>query len=141
MRRSIIVMGLLLSSACLIHGQKYRMGQAPPKAADPAVFKIHVHISASHIRLYCSGSDVPPGPNLGCGYGLYVDAVLDGKKVELWGATKIGKQDWSVLAPGDYTAQLTKDDHNADQTAISRNYTFLLPDGTLWPCQLSGITE
>ncbi len=140
MRRSIIVMSLLLSSVCLIHGQngqKYRMAQGPPKSLSPAVSAIHVHISASHIRLNCSGS----GTNVGCGYGLYVDAVLDGKKVELWGQSKIGKTQWVLIAPGDYTAQLTKDDHNANQTVISQNYSLLLPDGTIWLCQLSGIAE
>ncbi len=136
MRRSIIVVSLLLSFVCLIHGQKYRLGQ-PPKPVNPGVPPIHVHIFASHIRLNCSGS----GTSTGCGYGLYADAVLDGKKVELWGPTKIGKQDWSLLAPGDYTAQLTKDDHNADQSVVSRNYTLLLPDGTIWLCQLSGVAE
>lgn len=141
MRRSITVMGILLSSVCLIHGQKYRMGQGPPKPVNPGSPPIHVHISASHIRLNCKGNDFLPTPKVACGYALYADAVLDGKKAELWGTTKIGKQDWSLLAPGDYTAQLTKDDHNADETAISRNYTLLLPGGTVWLCQLSGIAE
>lgn len=136
MRRSIIVMGILLSSICLIHGQKYRMAQGPPKPVNPGTPPIHVHISASRIRLNCSGAQ-----NVGCGYGLYVDAVLDGKKVELWGLSKIGKYQLALIEPGDYTAQLTKDNHNANQSVISQNYNLLLPDGTIWLCQLSGIAE
>ncbi len=136
MRRSIIVMSILLSSVCLIHGQKYRMAQGPPKPVNPGAPPVRVHISASHIRLSCSGTQ-----SVVCGYGLYVDAILDGKKVELWGQSKIGKYQLALLAPGDYTAQLTKDNHNANQTVISQNYTLLLPDGTIWLCQLSGISE
>ncbi len=140
MKKSIVVLCMLFSTACFIQGQKYRIGQPAPKPTDPAAFTIRVHISASHLRLNCSGSDTKP-PDLACGYGLYADAVLDGKKVELWGQSKIEKYQRALLAPGDYTAQLTKDDHSANQSVVSQSYKLLLPDSTIWVCQLSGISE
>ena len=136
MLRRFVVIGVMLAFLCSMHGQKTRFGQTPPILAT-----VHLHISASHLRLNCSGSGIGTGPGVGCGYGLYVDAVLNGKKVELWGDSKIGKQRWALVAPGDYAAQLTNDEHNANQTVISQNYRLLLPDGTTWPCQLSGIRE
>ncbi|HZB89307.1 MAG TPA: hypothetical protein VE291_11650 [Terracidiphilus sp.] len=137
MMRRFVVIGVMLVCLCSIHGQKTRLGQTPPTLAT-----VHLHISASHLRLNCSGSSIgSAGPGVECGYGLYVDAILNGKKIELWGDSKIGKQRWALVAPGDYTAQLTSDEHNADQSVVSQNYRLLLPDGTTWSCQLSGIME
>jgi hypothetical protein len=143
MRKSFVMIGFLLGSVCSIYGQKYRMGQAP-EPAKPAEFPLHLHISASHLRRVCSGDDSGGArlANVSCNAnGLFVDAVLDGRKVELWGDSKIGKLKSVVLTPGDYTAQLANDGHNADQTAISQDYKVLLPDGTIWQCHLSGIVE
>jgi len=137
MRRSATVFGMLLCFLPLMNAQKHRSEQAPtpPNFAD---FPIRVHISASYLRLNCN--DI--GFNkVTCRYGLYAEAILEGKKVELWGESKIGKYQLALLAPGDYMAQLMKDDHNPDQSVLSRSYEFLLPDGTGWQCQLSGITE
>jgi hypothetical protein len=134
-------MCFLLCVSSLIYGQKHRMGQVP-KQASPSEFPLQVHISASHIRRVCSGFDSGVAPGVACtADGLYVDAVINGKKIELWGDSKIGKQKSSVLAPGDYKAQLTGDEHNADRTAVSQDYVVLLSDGTTWQCHLSGITE
>lgn len=141
MRKSTIVLGMLLCYSPLLIGQKYRIGQEPPKPADPADFTIRVHISASHIRLNCSGDDNGVVDRVTCGYGLYVEATLDAKKVELWGSSTIGKQQRALLVPGDYMAQLAEDDHNGDDSTISRYYNLRLHDGTIWRCQLSGITE
>jgi hypothetical protein len=143
MRKSFVIVGFLLGSACSIYGQKYRMGQAP-KPANPAEFPLHLHISASHLRRVCSGDDSGGSrlANVSCtSNGLFVDAVLNGRKVELWGDSKIGKLQSAVLAPGDYTAQLANDGHNTDQTVISQDYKVLLHDGTSWLCHLSGIVE
>ena len=134
--RRFVVLGVMLAFLGSVHGQKTRFGQTPPVLAT-----VHLHISASHLRLNCSGNDTRNGPGIGCGYGLYVDAVLNGKKVELWGDSKIGKQQLALVAPGDYTAQLTSDEHSADQTVVSRIYRLLLPDGSIWQCRLSGIEE
>lgn len=141
MKRRIGILCLLLCGPALTYGQKYRMGQAP-KQANPSEFPLQLHISASHIRRVCSGFDNGVAPGVACtADGLFVDAVLNGKKVELWGDAKIGKLKSSILAPGDYKAQLTEDEHNADRTAVSQDYVVLLSDGTTWQCHLSGMTE
>lgn len=137
MRRSV-VFGAMRGFACSIHaqqGKKDSLGQT-----QPALATVHLHISASHLRLNCRDSDIGFG-RVSCDYGLSVDAVLNGKKIELWGASKIGKQYSALLVPGDYTAQLTYDDHNADRAVISRGYKLLLPDGVTWQRPLSGIAE
>jgi hypothetical protein len=141
MKRRISIICFLLCLSSLIYGQKYRMGQAP-KPANPSEFPLQLHISASHIRRVCTGLDSPNSAGVFCtSDGLFVDAVMNGKKVELWGDSTIGKQKSSILVPGDYKAQLTNDGHNADRTAISQDYVVLLSDGTTWQGHLSGITE
>lgn len=141
MRKLEIALSVFLfCSLPLAHGQKYRMGQAPPGGTNPTDFPIKVHISGSRLRLNCYGNS-NGAFKVSCAYGLYADADLDGKKVELWGSSNIGKYKSAILAPGNYMAQLTKDSHNADQTVLSQSYSLLLPDGTVWQCTLSGVTE
>ena len=134
--RKFVVIGVMLAFLSSTDGQKTRFGQTLPTLAT-----VHLHVFASHLRINCSGSGIGAGPGVGCGYGLYVDAVLNGKKVELSGDSKIGKQRLALVAPGDYSAELINDEHNADQTVVSQDYRLLLPDGTTWQCQLSGIVE
>jgi hypothetical protein len=141
MRKPITIISFLLCSVCSMYGQKYRMGQAPA-APNPAEFPLRLHVAASHLRRVCSGFDSGHNlPGVSCANGLFVDAVLNGKKIELWGDSKVGKLKSAILAPGDYTAQLTNDGHNADETVISQDYKVLLSDGTTWQCHLSGIVE
>lgn len=136
MRNSVLALFLLAGLLPLAQSQKTRFGQTQEKA-DPANFPVHVHISNSHIRYSCSGVNT----SIMCNPNLYADAVIDGKKVELWGQATIGKVHFAVLAPGDYQAQVKDEAHNADNTALSRNYLLLLSDGTTWHCALSGLSE
>jgi len=136
MRKSVLVFCFLIGFLSLAQGQKARYGKTPAKN-DPANFPVRVHISSTHQLAGCSGY----GNTVDCGPGLFAEAVIDGKKVDLWGAAAIAKFQYAILAPGDYLAQVTQDAHNADDTLISRRYLLLLPDGTTWPCGLSGITE
>ena len=75
------------------------------------------------------------------GQALYADAILNGKKLELQGNPIGIQRSWALIIPGDYPARLTKDIHNADSTAIFQEYEILLPDGTVWPCVSSGVSE
>ena len=136
MHNSVLTLYLLVTLLPFAQAQKIRFGQTPEKA-DPKNFPIHVHISNSHIRYSCSGVNT----SIICDPNLYADAVIDGKKVELWGEATVGKIHFAVLAPGDYLAQLKDEAHNADNTAVSRNYLVLLSDGTTWRCALSGLSE
>jgi hypothetical protein len=136
MRKFVAVLFVLLCSTPLIYGQKTRFGQTPEKP-DPADYAIKVHISATHLRNIC----IQPGASVTCSIGLYADAVLNGKKLELSGSAVFLQKQSVLIIPGDYSARLTKDLHNADSTAIRQEYDVLLPDGTVWKCFTSGISE
>jgi len=131
MRKSLVVFSFLFSFLPLAHGEK-----KPAAKPDPSRFPVHVHISGSHQLASCNGSrDL-----IGCTPSLFVEAVIDGKKVELWGEAAIEKR-YGVLIPGDYLAQASKDPSDLDKEVISRTYVLLLSDGSTWPCRLSGISE
>jgi hypothetical protein len=136
MRKFVAVIFLLLCTTSLIYGQKTRYGQTPDKP-NPADYPINVHISATHLRNICN----EPGANVICSIELYADAVLDGKKFELSGSSVIIQKQSVLIIPGNYSARLTKDIHNADSTAIRQDYEILLPDGTVWKCFTSGISD
>lgn len=136
MRKFVAILFVLFCSTCLIYGQKTRYGQAPDKP-NPAEYSIKVHISATHIRNAC----IQPGAGVICGIALYADTVLDGKKIELSGSAVITQKQPAVIVPGNYAARLTKDIHNSDGTLIHQEYDLLLPDGTVWHCATTGISE
>jgi hypothetical protein len=90
-------------------------GGVAPNSAD---YNINVHVSSSRI-------DERSHVNL--------MVVVDGSKYELRGNS------W-LLAPGDYKARLTRDDHKTAY-APSQTYEFLLPDKKTRRFILVGITE
>jgi|ERR1035437_2004530 hypothetical protein len=137
MKKFVAVLFLLLCSTSLIYGQKSRLGQATEKP-NPAEYPIKVHISATHIRHYCTSfRDM-----VYCVDGLYADAIVNGKKIELSGSAKnILKHQSVLIIPGDYQIKLTKDNNSADGTLFGQEYDLLLPNGTIWHCVTSGISE
>jgi hypothetical protein len=126
----------MLCFISLIYGQKTRYGQTSDKPA-PADYPIKVHISATHRQYYCSGQF----NNISCGEGLYADAIVNGKKIELGGANVIFKKNVMLIVPGDYQIKLTKDNNSADGTLFNQEYDLLLTDGTVWKCFTFGISE
>ncbi|MFZ1086479.1 MAG: hypothetical protein WAN35_16065 [Terracidiphilus sp.] len=118
MKKFVAVLFLLLFSATVQGADK-----------NSSNYPIKVHISASHMLLDPGKDDV-----------TYANATLDGKKVELAGILLVHAQ-YSLIIPGDYYARLSKDTHNADSTAIHQEYEVLLPDGTVWHCVISSISE
>jgi hypothetical protein len=141
MGKCVTVLVLLLCFASSAPAQKTRFGQAPPKPPRPADFSIKVHVSGSHLRLNCAGNDNGPAVKVSCGYGLYADSMVNGKKLELWGNSVIEKHNFMVLIPGDYQARLTGSAQSKDGAAIHQDYDLLLPDGTTWHCIVSSISE
>lgn len=119
MRRYVAVLILMLCAT---------VAHAKDKPTPPD-YPIKVHISSSHMLLDLRNGNV-----------TYANATLDGKKVELAGMLLIQSQ-WTVIIPGDYLARLTKDVHNTGSTAIHWEYDVLLPDGTVWHCVVSGVSE
>jgi hypothetical protein len=123
MKKFVAVLFLLLCST---------LGQAKDKPT-PAEYNIKVHISATHMRSVCGGGF--------CSLLLYADAVLNGKKIELAGNALVIQKNSSLIGPGDYSLHLTKDIHNQDSSVFSQLYDLLLPDGLVWHCYTSGISE
>lgn len=136
MPKFIAVLALLLCSTFSVYGQKTRFGQVPEKP-NPADYSIKVHVSATHIRYFCSiDKDVYPECKR-----LFADVIVNGRKVELSGAAIIGKNKFALLAPGDYQARLTKDANDDNGAVINQEYDLLLPDGATWHCVTTGISE
>jgi hypothetical protein len=119
MKKIIAVLFLILFSASAQSADK-----------NSSDYSIKVHISASHMLLDPGRNDV-----------IYANATLNGKKVELAGIGILIHNQFSLIIPGDYLARQSKDIHNADSTAIHQEYEVLLPDGTVWHCVISGLSE
>jgi hypothetical protein len=119
-----------------MNSQKTRFGQATEKP-NPAEYPVKVHVSAAHLRHSCAGF----GTNVSCSKELYADAIVNGKKIELSSEGVTFKKDIMLIAPGDYQAKPTKDNHNSDSTLFSQGYDLLLPDNTVMHCVVSGISE
>lgn len=135
-RTFIAVLALLLCNTFSAHGQKTRFGQVPEKPS-PADYSINVHVGATHIRYYCS-SDKDMYPEC---RRLFADVILNGRKLELSGATTIGKNKFVLFVPGDYKARLTKNVSDENGTVISQEYDVMLSDATTWHCVTTGISE
>lgn len=110
--------------------------QQPMTSPAPAVGAVvSVHVVASHVT---------PCWATACRDQLYLDVVLNGKKYELRGdATGDKKMKIaydSVLAPGDYQAKLTKDEHSATGM-FYQEYELLLPGNYTWKGVVSGVSE
>jgi hypothetical protein len=136
MRKSAVIVLLLFCFSPFVSGQKMRFGQDPetpkaPKISNSPDSAIKVHVSATHLRSYCAN----------CSEELYADVILNGKKFELEGIFPNIKHELMLLVPGDYPVRLKKDIHNADSTALHQEYDLTLPDGTVWHCWTSGISE
>ncbi|MGB8028975.1 MAG: hypothetical protein WCF30_04840 [Terracidiphilus sp.] len=128
---------VLLLGVCYfpcLYGQKTRIGQPPPKAMPGVDYPLRVHISGIHVRTPCRGEV--------CRDVVYVDAVLNGKKIELMG-------DWIwfpgyyelAISPGDYQARLLKDSPKKNAAPIFQEYELVLPERTVWRCTVTGISE
>lgn len=86
-------------------------------APNPADYNLNVHVSSSRFDEH----------------SVNLMVVVDGNKYELSGGG------W-LLAPGDYKARLTQDDHKTMYTP-SQTYEFFLPDKKTRKFILVGITE
>jgi len=68
-----------------------------------------------------------------------VDAILNGKKVELFGA--VDKHQALLIVPGDYRAMLQKKKRTSNSEVLFQNYYVLLPDKTAWLFEITGFSE
>jgi hypothetical protein len=123
---------LFLCSMASAQG-KYRSGQYPANK-NPNAYTINVHVSATHFRRCAT-----VGLNGLCGNGVYVDAILNGKKVELFGG--FDKHQALLIVPGDYRAMLPKNPRASSTEVLFQPYDVLLPDKTVWPCEITGFSD
>jgi len=68
-----------------------------------------------------------------------VDAILNGKKVEMFGV--IDKHHDSLVGPGDYWAMLPKKPRVRGGEVLYQDYYLLLPDKTAWTFEITGFSE
>ena len=132
MRRVFIALALCFCSLAM-HGQKTRFGQDPPHAKPGVDYPVKVHISGIRYREEYFGSGQTAKI-------VYVDAVMNGKKVELKGDWDFPSQ-YYKLSEGDYQARLLKDPHKMGDTPIFQIYEVLLPDRTIGKFTVTGISE
>ncbi|AEU35644.1 hypothetical protein [Granulicella mallensis] len=114
-------------------GQKTRFGDELPHPKPGVVYPIKVHVSGLHYRT----EDIGTPQNYDV---TYVDAILNGKKVELQTRSYSPVQPYDLLL-GDYQARLLKDPHKTKSALLFQEYELLLPDNTLWRCTVTGISE
>ena len=140
MKKFSVVIFVLLCSTSLTFGEKIRFGEVPPRAKKGVDYPIAVHVGATHIRQNCQydwQSDILGGPRYNCPEVVYVDAVLNGKKVELMG------QNFKkfVIPLGNFHARLIKNSPDANPAAMGQKDELLFPDGYVWRCIVTGVSE
>ncbi|MGO8756803.1 MAG: hypothetical protein ACLQG3_01640 [Terracidiphilus sp.] len=126
---------LLVGFSAFANAQKYRAWQPPPKPYPSIVFPLSVHISAIRVRTECGGTS-------NCGNTIYVDAILNGKKIELVGSQYYHlDREQARFAMGDYKARALKDATHKDGPHLGQKYEIVVADGTFWPCVVTGLFE
>jgi small subunit ribosomal protein S20 len=74
-----------------------------------------------------------------CSNGVYLDAVLDGQNVELFG--NLDKHQSEQIELGDYLAMLPQKPPYAGLAVVGQRYYVLLPDRSAWVCHITGLSE
>jgi len=130
--------GVLLFLAVLppsLHPQKTRFGQGLPYAKPGVDYPVKIHVSGVRVRSEWDQAQES-------GRVLTAEATLEGKKVELTGATQLNRDFYRVpVLPGDYQARFLKNPHEVNGTPFYREYELLLPDRTVWRCTVTGVFE
>jgi hypothetical protein len=127
-RRVFLALVLYFCSSA-VYGQKTRLSQQPQHATPGDVYPIKVHISGLHYRV----EDIS--------WVIFADAVVDGKKMELYGAQYSHRTTFYKLPLGDYQARLVKDPHKIDGTPMYQQFELVLPDNAIWRCTVTGFSE
>jgi hypothetical protein len=138
MSRVLSVAILLASCAACLCGQKVRFGPGPPVAKAGVEFSIKMHVSAIHIRSHCSEFKGPTS----CRDVVYAESEFEGKKIELMG-DRVWLPTFFVfpVIPGDYEARMTREAPEAAEAPLGREYDLVLTGGTVWHCEVTGMSE
>ncbi|MFZ1084424.1 MAG: hypothetical protein WAN35_05630 [Terracidiphilus sp.] len=139
MKKFIALFCLLLCSATLMYGQKTRFGQSLPKAKTGVDYPIQLHVSGAHVRSICSNVFNVIN-TVKCQDMMYVDAIIDGKKIELAGNIEVDYIRFN-LPPGDYQARMKTKNPDTTLTTFGQEYELVLADKSLWSGKISGYSE
>ncbi len=124
---------MLLFCSWSLQAQRTRLGQNLPTAKAGVNYPLTVHIYGLHVRADCE---------LGlCANVLFVDAALNGRKLELRGDNDVVERPYkgvSRLTFGNFRARVLKNDSGAN---LGDEYELLTPDDHVFHCVLSGIVE
>lgn len=133
MVKKLFVLLTLCLCTFATHGQKTRFTQVLPHAKPGDTYPIKLHISGVRYRNEYGG---------GSRYNdiLYVDALMNGRKVELRVSDDILFQYYKAPL-GDYQARLLKASDDANNAPIGEVYEVLLPNNTVWHGNVTGISE
>jgi hypothetical protein len=132
-RRAFVALLVFCCCSLAMHGQKVRLGQGLPPAKPGVDYPIKMHISGIHYRDEYVGSGQTADV-------VYIDAVMNGEKVELRGDREVPFQFYK-LPLGDYQARLLKDTHKTSHTPLFQIYEVLFPDRTVCSFTVMGISE
>jgi hypothetical protein len=116
-----------------VYGQKVRLGQGLPPVKPGVDYPIKMHISGIHYRDEYIGSGQTADV-------VYIDAVMNGDKVELRGDREVPFQ-YYKLPLGDYQARLLIDPHKTTNTPLFQKYEVVLPGKTVCSFTVTGISE
>jgi hypothetical protein len=136
MKKYVLLLLSLLVVIPSLQAQKTRFGQVPPMAKPGVDYPLLLHVTGVHIRSHCE----PSLARASCDDVLYVDAVLNGMKIELMGDTVTNSMR-VYLPPGDYQARLTAKNPGTILTALGQGYELLLPGKSIWDGSISGYSE
>jgi hypothetical protein len=136
--KSAALLMLLINVVPFAYGQKTRFGPRSPEAKTGVDYPVRVHVTAIQIRSHCSELKGPAS----CRDVVYAESVIDGKKLELMG-DRVWLPTFYVfpVTPGDYKARITKEAPTAVLAPLDREYELVMPDETVWPCSVTGISE
>ena len=141
MKMSGSILLLFACLSCCLHAQKTRYAESLPRAKPGVSYPIKVHISAIRLRTDCHYQDAYRHYQEGCQRTIYADTILNGQKVEISGFSPLTTKYNIPLLPGEYQARFLKDPHFAVGTPLCQEFEILLPDGTVWKCSVTGISE
>ncbi len=140
MKKLTFLLLFLFCTASLSFAEKVRLGEVPPRAKRGMDYPVTVHVGATHIRQNCEydwQSAIIGGPKHTCPEVVYVDAVVNGKKIELMGQSYRKY----TISLGDYKARLTTKAPHADPAAMGQKYELLTPEKYAWRSMVTGVSE
>ena len=142
MKKTVVMVAIILLGCSPLFSQKTRFGQGLPKASPGVDYSIKSHVYGVHIRPYCQVHAASVMP-VSCMDVVYVDVIANGKKFELRGDSDIHLDPLHLLTVplGDYSGRLTDSTSGTDAIALGGKFDLVLADSRVLHCTITGISE